>query len=458
MAGLMRSPKALVLGSAVLVLVVAGGALGLSRLRGGDGALPIPSEAAQLYQQAATRRTSTDKEIENIQSRLTKRNNDPTLLAALGAAYLQKARDTGDPTYYARAETVLRQSLAAKPENDDALNGMGVLALARHQFSEALDWGQRAVQVNPYRAANYGIVGDAQVELGRYDEAVATFQKMVDTRPDLTSYSRVSYIRELYGKTDGAIDAMQKAVNAGSGVPEATAYVRVQLGNLYFNSGRLEQAEQQYNFTLQRLPNYGPAQAGLAFVTAARGDLNGAIALMKQAVEANPVPEYVIALGDLYTRAGRTDEARRQYELVGILQQLFAANGADVDVELALFNADHGIDLDGSLARARQGYERRPSIHAADALAWTLFKAGRAEEAQQYAQEALQLGSRDALKLYHAGMIFRAAGQNDQARTYLEQALSINPHFSVLHAAEARDTLVALGGSVPAQGAARTQP
>lgn len=451
MAASLRSPKAVIFGSLALVLVVAGVALGLSRPRGGDSALPIPSDAA-------SRRTSTDKEILNIQSRLTKKNNDPALLAALGAAYLQKVRDTGDPTYYVKADAVLRQSLAVKPENGDALSVMGVLALARHQFREALDWGQRAVKANPYRAATYGIVGDAQVELGRYDEAIATFQKMVDTRPDLSSYSRVSYIRELHGKTDSAIEAMQKAVNAGGAAPENTAYVRVQLGNLYFNSGRLDEAEQQYTFTLQRLPDYGPALAALALVTAARGDTNGAIALMTRAVEIYPIPEYVIGLGDLYARAGRMDEARKQYELVGVLQRLFAANGADVDIDLALFNADHDIDLPASLALARGGYERRPSIQSADVVAWTLYKLGQYEEAQQYSREALRLGSRDALKLYHAGMIERALGNTGQARAFLEQALSINPNFSLLYAGSARDTLIALGGSVPAQGAARTQP
>jgi tetratricopeptide (TPR) repeat protein len=448
----MRARLLVIGGSIMALLLVAGGALVLARTRGGGGAPPVPSEAAKLYQSAAARPTGTDRQIQDLQSRLTRKNNDPTLLAALGAEYLQKVRETGDPTYYGKAEAVLRTSLNVKPENDDALNGMGVLALARHQFTEALDWGQRAVKVNPYRAANYGVVGDALVELGRYDEAVATFQKMVDTRPDLSSYSRVSYIRELYGKVDAAIDAMQRAVNAGGPVPENTAYVRVQLGNLYFNAGRVDEAERQYLLTLQRLPEYGPAQAGLGYVAAARGDVNSAIALVSKAVNAAPLPEYIIALGDLYTRAGKPDLAAKQYELVGVIEKLFAANGTDVDVETSLFDADHDRDLPDALARAREGYSHRPSIQGADALAWTLYKSGQYDEARKYADEALHLGTRDALKLFHAGMIARALGQTDQARTYLDQALSINPNFSILHAGEARDTLAVLGGA-PARGA-----
>jgi tetratricopeptide (TPR) repeat protein len=448
----------ILLGSAAAILLLAGGALGALRLHEHGGSVPFPGEVAQVYHDTTVHPDATDTQIETLQSRLSQKASDPYLLAQLGSAYLQKARETGNPTYYGKAESVLAQSLALQPENADALYGMGVLALARHQFHEALDWGERAVKANSARAANYGIVGDAQVELGRYDDAATTVQKMVDTRPDLSSYSRVSYLRELHGQVDGAIDAMKRAVTAGGPFVENTAYVRVQLGNLYFNSGRLDDAEREYQGTLQQLPDYGPAMAGLGYVRAARGDDAGAIQLFTKASQVYPLPEYFIALGDLYTRDGRTDDANHQYDLVRAIERLFAANGVDVDVETALFDADHGFDPPATVARARQGYAHRPSIQGADVLAWSLYQAGRPDEAQAYAQEALRLGTKDALKFFHAGMIARALGQTDQARTYLESALAINPNFSILHAAEARDALAALDGPTPTAGVARSRP
>lgn len=446
------------LGGAVIVagLVTAGGFALRSRGSGEAASVVVPKEAATLYRSAATNRTATDTQIETLQSYLSKRTDEPVLFARLGGAYLQKARETGDPTWYAKAEAVLNRSLALAPDNNDALSGLGALALSRHQFSAALDLGKRAVTVNPYRAANWGIISDALIELGRYDEAMIAVQKMVDTRPDLSSYARVSYIRELNGKVDGAIIAMQQAVNAGGPAPENTAYVRVQLANLYFNSGRVDEAEQQYGYTLQRLPKYGPALAGMAYVKAARGDDPAAIVLMQQAVEATPLPEHLIALADLYTRAGRTGEAVRQQELVRTVQRLYQSSGTDVDVELALFEADRGPDPATAVALARAGYERRPSIHAADALAWALYRAGNAEQALPYAREALRLGTKDALKLYHAGMVARATGDTAQARAWLEEALTINPNFSLLYAGDARQTLALLGGTPPAGTTARS--
>lgn len=442
----------------VAVILLAGVAFGISRRDKGGSTPAVPNEAASLFQSAATRQTATDKEIDTVLSYLTKRDNDPVILARLASAYLQKVRETGDPTYYGKAENALRRSLERSPNNGDALLGMGSLALARHQFTEALDWGHKAVAVNPYRAATYGVVADALVELGRYDEAVDAVQKMVDTRPDLSSYSRVAFLRDLHGDVPGAIEAMTRAVGAGAGAAENTAYVRVQLGNLYFNSGRLDDAEREYRITLERTPGYGPAQAGLAYVLAARGQDAAAAPLFSKAVEAFPVAEYVIALGDLYTRMNRPGDAAKQYDLARVLERLQVANGTDVDIETALFDADHGADPEATVARAREGYVRRPSIHGADVLAWSLYKAGRPAEAQPYAAEALKLGTRDALKLYHAGMIAHALGKNAEARDLLSHAVATNPHFSILHSAEAAATLAALGGPLPvAAGVVRGQ-
>ena len=126
-----------------------------------------------------------------------------TAATMLGQAYLQKARETGDPGYYPKAEALFQQALASEGDDVDAIVGLGTLALARHQFAVALDWGEQARALAPYHAAAYGVIGDAQVELGRYDEAIETVQAMVDLRPDLSSYSRVSYLRELMGDREG---------------------------------------------------------------------------------------------------------------------------------------------------------------------------------------------------------------------------------------------------------------
>jgi tetratricopeptide (TPR) repeat protein len=367
--------------------------------------------------------------------------DDLAAYSQLGLAYLQKARETGDPTWYQKAEGALSKTLAGQAADYAANVAMGALELARHQFASAAQWGERARQINPDRAYAFGVMADAQIELGQYAEAVTTLQAMVDLRPDAASYSRISYLRELHGDLDGAIDMMQAAVDAGGANTENSAWLRTQLGHLYFNTGDLARAEIEYQRTLDLAPDYVHALAGLGRVRFAQGRTDEAITRLARAAELMPLPEFVITLGEMYEATGDRTRAQEQYDLVRVIQQLHESNGVDLDLEIALFNADHDLDLAKTLEQARAGYARRPSIYAADVLAWVLYKSGRYEEAQKYSDEALRLGSRDALKFYHAGLIAQQRGDIEQAKTYLKQALAISPHFSILYAPQAQAAL-----------------
>ena len=384
---------------------------------------------------------SSDAMIVRLQETLRRNPENTYAYAQLGLALLQKVRETGDPALYTQAEMALTEALKRDRQQVDALIGEGLLALARHDFKAALEWGEQARAVNPYRAEILGILVDALVELGRYDEAVATAQAMVDLRPDLASYSRVSYLRELHGDTAGAIEAMTAAVKAGPPGAEAALWTQVQLGHLHFNRGDLKQAEKMYRQALYFGPDYVYATAGLARVQAARGHYEAAIDSYQKSINQLPLPEFVIALGELYEATGHMEEARAQYDLVRAIQQLNASAGIAVDLEMALFNADHGDRPQLALEQARAAYGQRPGIYGADVLAWALYKNGEFAEAQRAIEEALRLGTRDALLYYHAGIIYAALGDAAQAEMLLAQALAINPYFNTLQAPIAGEKL-----------------
>jgi tetratricopeptide (TPR) repeat protein len=424
----LQSKRAL-LGLAVVVAAVAA-ILASGLLRGDEP--PAGKDTARVTSVAGTG-SSTDRLIASFQRRLKDDPEDFSSYVNLANAYLQKVRETGDPSLYAKAEDLLDRAKKIEPHNPELFATRGILALARHDFALALEFGERALASNPESARYHGIVGDAQIELGRYEEAIASYQKMIDLRPDFSSYSRVAYARELYGDPEGAIQAMQDAVEAGAPVPENKAWAYVQLGNLRFTTGQLEEAAKEYDLAAKTLPDYPPALAGQARIAAARGELEDAAALYQQAFDRMPLAEYAILLGDVYAEMGERQKAAQQYALVRVIDKLYRANGVNTDLEIALFYADHDMKLQTSLQKARAAYEARPSIHAADVLAWTLYKTGNYEEAQRYSSEALKLGTRDSLKLFHAGMIAKALGYDEQAQKYLQQAIDLNPHFSLLY-------------------------
>jgi len=389
---------------------------------------------------------SLDGAIASLQQRLRDIPDDWRGLAQLGLAYVAQARVTADPSWYPKAEGVLRRSLRLHPdENVEGALGIGALDLARHDFATALRQGRRAASLDPYDADAYGVIGDALVELGRYRAAFDAIQTMVDTRPDLASYARVAYARELRGDVSGAERAMRLAFEA-AGSPSDAAWTAYQLGELAFGSGRVATARGWYARGLDLDPSYALNLAGLARVAWARGNDDLAIRRYEDVASRYPAPEVVIGLADLYRETGQEALADQQEDVVRAMHELAVANGVNVDLELALYDADHG-DPAGALSSARAEWARRHSIHVADAYAWALYANDRYRMASSFARRALALGTRNALFLFHAGMIRLKLGDRGGARRDLARALAINPNFSIQHAGEAARTLARLEGT-----------
>jgi tetratricopeptide (TPR) repeat protein len=383
---------------------------------------------------------TTDELIAAQEQVVRQRPDDANGYVLLADSYLQKFRESGDASLYSRADRVLTRARRLEPRNAAVYTGLGTLALGRHDFRGALRHGRRAVALAPDLVRPLGVVVDAQVELGRYDAAARTLQRMLDEKPNLASYSRASYFRELHGDLAGATRAMKLAVTAGGDAPENVAYVQTLLGQLHFARGRLGAAGLAYRKALYEYPEYPAAAAGLARVDAARGRLGAAIARFRAVVDQAPSADLLIELGELELAAGRTEQARIDFDAAREEQRTLAANGENTATEAALFAADHGSPA-RARRLARRAWANGPSIRSADAMGWALTSAGRPRAGLRWSRRALRLGSRDPLLLYHAGIAARGAGRTGEARSRLAEALSLNPRFSPLHAARAKRAL-----------------
>jgi tetratricopeptide (TPR) repeat protein len=422
------------------------------------GAL-LPTHAAQPSHSAAqTEPTPTptatsglqqlQDSITSLQARLQGNPSDADALSSLGLAYLQEARLTVNPSYYTKADEVLRKSIGInRKANFQGLLGMGILAGARHRFDLALKWGRRAQQENPYNADVRGVVTDALIELGRYREAGKELQKMVDLRPGLSSLARISYYRELHGDLPGAIQAMAAAFRDAGGSGQDAAWASFQLGDLQLIAGHVSRADYMYRRGRYLDPSYYLPKVGIAKVAAARGHLGRAARILRTVTATYPAPIYVMLYGDILRAEGLQDQAKRQYDLVRAEQRLFSANGVVPDTEMMIFFADHHQRLTQTLHEARREYAKRPSVRVADALSWVLYANGKYAQAATYAHRALRLGTVDPTYYFHAGMIAKALGEGRLALHYLRRALRFNPHFSVRYAPEAVRAIRALGGS-----------
>ncbi|GAA2262236.1 hypothetical protein GCM10010145_29010 [Streptomyces ruber] len=386
-----------------------------------------------------------DAQVTALQSHLRDQPRDDASWAVLGLAYVEQARVQGDPSRYPQAEQALRRSLELRPGNDPALAARAALAAARHDFAGALRDADAALARNPYSERALATRIDALVELGRYDDAGRAAGVADARRPGIPVFARYAYVHELRGDTRTAERVLRQALGSATARGDV-AYVATQLGQLAWRQGDDKGALAHYARALAADDTYVPALEGRARAQAAGGDRAGAIRALERVVAHHPLPGPVVELGELYEARGDKERARAQYALLDAWIPLARAGGVNVDLDTALAAADHG-DREAALRAARAEWERRRTVHTADALAWALHVNGRDREALPLARRATATGYRDAAFLYHRGMIERAVGDRAEARRSLRAALGLNPGFSPLGAGRARTALAELEGA-----------
>ncbi|GAC1537846.1 MAG: hypothetical protein NVS3B12_22290 [Acidimicrobiales bacterium] len=431
-----------------------------SRGGGAPGARPAANSVPLVAVDPAST-DPADRAIATAQTRLQQVPTDGDAKKALASAFLQKVRETADPSYYTKVDGILATLGGVSSKDPEVLLLEGTLLLARHEFHDALAAGRGAVVGLPTAASAYGIEVDADNELGRYDEALGFTQKMADLRPDLVSLSRVSYARELRGDVSGAVVAMQQAVTAGQGGAqtlkgaepgiesgENVAYVETLLGNLLLFEGRVGEAESAYEGAITQFPGFAAARAGQAGVLVARGKPAQAAAILADVVRIQPLPLYVVSEGDDYAAAGMPAEAAQAYALVDVINRLFRANKVNIDVETALYDADHHPNM-AAVAAATRSIKDRGGVTGHDTLAWALYTTGKYKQAKAEIDQVTAVGDRDPLFRFHAAAIDFAVGDKQAAGAELDIVLAGNPRFSALYEPQIDALAAKLGRIVP---------
>jgi tetratricopeptide (TPR) repeat protein len=356
-----------------------------------------------------TSASGLQERITEMEERLHRRPDDAGAAVLLADALLRQARATNDARPTSRASAVLKSVLKEDPVQYDALRMLGAIDLSQHHFRDALSVADRARELRPEDAWNYGVMGDALIELGEYDKAFQAFDTMMSMRPGAAVYARVSYARELRGDLQGALQAMELAEKSTPPQdPEAQAWYATHIGELYLRMGRLDESDRAFRRAAFVFPNYPLATIGQGKVKVARGDRDGALVSYIDQIRRTPTLDLAARIGDLYAEAGNTSESEHYYQLA---EDLAGPPIAQTEANLALFLADHNRKLDEALKIAETVAATRQDIFTEDALAWTYFKLGRLDQAAAASARALRTGTRDDRLLMRAAQI-RAAQRN----------------------------------------------
>lgn len=382
----------------------------------------------------------TAEVIEGLRAAAAAEPGNAEVRVALGDAYYQRSRETGDPSLYQRADRAYDAALLVDAGSAPALSGKATVALARHNFAPGLELARRAHRLAPATVDPYAALVDGLIETGRYGAAGRTLERMVALKPNLASYSRISYLRELNGDLRGAAEALRLAISAGAGTVEGNAYIRSLMGDFEAMRGRYGAAALAYRQALAIDPEFGRAISGLAMLQAGRGHFDRAIAALRGQVGSPPSPDALVELGEVEQAAGLEAAARRHYERALAIERELLDEGAGTDAGITLNEARHG-DPARAVELGRTAWRRAPSVSSADAYSWALYRDGRISAASRLSAQAMRLGSRNPQFLFHAGMIARDAGEQGRARALLERLLAQSPRFHPLDAPRAEAAL-----------------
>ena len=389
------------------------------------------------------------KTATQLNNQLRTKPDDNKSRLALAELFIREGRITGDHIYYdVAAMKQVNEVLKNDPKNFEALLYKSLLLLSQHHFANGLKVAEDAQKINPHNAFVHGILVDGNVEMGNYEAAVENSDKMVSIRPDIRSYSRISYLREIHGDLPGAIEAMKMAVQAGLPGDESTEWARVQLGKLYEYAGDMKNAEVQYIIALEQRQDYAYALAGLARVASSSADYKKAIQLYERADSMMNDYAFKEELIELYETSGDKAKSKELSKIVidGMSNDAKSGEtdeniGHYADRELAYAYVADG-NFDKALDHALLEYNRRPdNIDVNEVLAWVHYKKKDYGKALSYIKVALRTNSANPVLLSRAGLIYLANGDKVSALSYLQKGLEKNPNISITLKMEAKKQL-----------------
>lgn len=388
-----------------------------------------------------TTREGLTRTIATLSTRVAANHADEYAAVGLADALIRQARVVGDASLPRQAEAVLSSTIDAT-DSYLARRMMGAVQLAQHRFLEALDAGQRAQALRPDDPWNYGVIGDAAMELGRYEEAFAAFDRMVSLKPTSAAYARVAYAREVQGDLAGAVTAMRMAIEATSPQdPEGIAWAWAQLGALEIQRGDVDAAATAFDRAAFAFPGHPYALAGQARVASVRGDLDVALDRYRALLDTSPTPEHAAHVGDVLHRRGDAADALAAWAEAERLERDGWKDEAPQPAALALLLAERDLQPAEALRLARDAARGRDDIVTNDALAWALYRNGAIEEAWTASTRARRTGTRDRRVLYHAAAIAAARGDTAQAKALAVRALDGLATFDLIAAPEAQALL-----------------
>ncbi len=392
---------------------------------------PAPTMTAKAPATARQSETEIlDLDIEFYESRSKRDPTGAMDLARLGGLYLQRSRETGDPSDAIRAEATARHSLLNRTSRNDAASQiLSASLLAQHRFDEALTVAKALRSRNPDVPSLRAAVGEIEMELGQYDSARVAFDSLSASNNDLSVAPRLARWAEIEGRTGEARWLMRSALGTALATPEMpreqVAWFWLRNGDIDLRSGKYVLADSEYRAGIAAHPGDYRLLSAMARLAAARHDWPRAIAMGEQAIATSLDPATLGVLSDAYAAVGDSAKSLEYARVldVAVLKQPGAYHRA-----WSLFLLDHHRHVATVYRKVVEELRTRRDIYGYDLLAWALHMQGRDAEAKAAMHRALEQGTQDGQLFYHAAVIERALGDEAAANQLFARMRALQPN------------------------------
>lgn len=419
--------------AAGLATLISIGAAGTSVLRAEPGGLTtVEADIAQR-----------ELQISAWSNALSADSQSAVALAQLAGLHLQRARESGSDGDYQKAEGYARRSLALRVNrNGKTYLTLATALVASHRFREAEQVAREAVELEPDVPEYAAALAEIRMELGDYAGARILFDSLSRFESRLSIAPRLSRWAELEGRTETAYRILRRATASAADrrdLPrEQAVWFHYRLGDFEARHGRLYRARKEFEKGLAVAPDDHRMLTAIARLALLQGRPQRAIEHAERALSVRMDPATLAIVAEAHLALGDTIAAE---EHISAMELAVRGQPGGYHRAWSLFLLDHGRDAGAVHTSAIEELKSRRDIYGYDVLAWSLYHMGRFDDAALSMTNALKLGTRDPLLLYHAGMIQNARGDRDSARQFLETALTINDRFDARHANVARTTL-----------------
>jgi tetratricopeptide (TPR) repeat protein len=372
------------------------------RLSSNSASTPVPPKRSEAE--------IRDLDIQFYEARARRDPTGAMDLARVAQLYLVRSRESGNYDDVLAAEHAARRSLRNRiSRNAMAAQVLASSLLSEHRFAEALGVSRSLESLDPDRLSYRAMSGEIAVELGRYDEARATFDSLRRDAGNLSVAPRLARWEEIEGHPERAQALLRHSIAAAQLRPDLPAEQRawfwMRLGDLDLRMGQADSAGQAYATGLALHPGDYRILAAMAHLAAVRHEWQSAIDYGNRAVAVSLDPATFGTISDSYLALGDTAQAR---EFAHGMEVAVSHQPGAYHRAWSLFMLDHSLRVPEVLRKARIELQTRRDIYGYDVLAWALYHSGRYTEAQRAMAIALSQGTRDPQLFFHASMIAKA--------------------------------------------------